>query len=202
MAATRDLVAQKLTKTRFERKKAWNSAERGEQRPDQGEEENSGDEAEGEKVRKYQLYVDGIHGPMSNAELATVFAPYGRVGRLAILAGRFFTFVDLETTRARALAACLEVTGRDFFGNVLRVQFSKRPGQERISQQLRSMAAELPVPTGLVGGAGGEGMATAAEEFAYFSRRDPMEVGQQQYGGGLALTSSSGQLNDDKILPR
>jgi hypothetical protein len=144
------------------------------------------------RVHKYQLYVDGLKQPMSNTDLAAVLAPYGQVGRLAILDERFFTFVDLETTQARAIACCLEVSGREICGNTLRVQFSKKSGQEHVMQLAQAAANARErlqqQPTHSV--AMGRGNA-APEASYYYSRREED-----------LPPAASGQLTDDKILPR
>jgi hypothetical protein len=192
VAATRDLVGKKLTETRWRRNQNWEREARGEM---VGGTENGGggggdedskdlhesSEGEGSRVRTYQLYVDGLKQPMSNAELAAVLAPYGAVGRLAILDERFFTFVDLETTQARAIACCVELTGREICGNTLRVQFSKKRGQERVMQLAQAAAQERAQM------AAASGRGAAAPESSYYSRREDLPAGQ---------------LDDDKILPR
>ena len=213
VAATREMISEKLTQIRWKRKETWDKVERGEMVD--GDEEEGEEGKKEDKIRKYQLYVDGIREPMSIEELGEIFVPYGRVGRLAILDERFFTFVDLETTQARAIDACLEISGREYCGNVLRVQFSKRRGQERITQLAKAaalerlQAANAQIDT-LSAAMGRE------SEYSYFSRRedgqpddDAMAVRVELPQGVRDLimapsTSSSGnlRLDDDSILPR
>ncbi len=226
VAATRQLVAKKLTEHRWKRQQNWKKVDQGEVvggSEDDLEAEEGGEDAEGKrkeaKVRKYQLYVDGIREFMTNAQLAEIFAPYGRVGRLAILEGRFFTFVDLETTPAKAVAACLDISGREYYGNILRVQFSKRRGQERITQLAKAAAVERIKEANLQL----ESMAMAMEasgasgqpESSYFTRREhaepdgavceqPGPVGRVELPEAVKalIMPPAATLDDDKILPR
>ena len=85
-------------------------------------------EAEAERdqpdgVKKFYYYVDGITNPMTKFEVASIFQPYGKVLRALPTDDKYFTFVDLETTEESAIDALLDITGREFFGNTVKVQF-------------------------------------------------------------------------------
>ena len=85
------------------------------------EEELAKDEPGG--VKKFYYYVDGITSPLTKYEVASIFQPYGKVLRALPTEDKYFTFVDLETTEESAIDAFVDITGREFFGNSIRVQF-------------------------------------------------------------------------------
>jgi capsid protein len=131
------------------------------------------------------------------------------VGRLAILEERFFTFVDLETTQSRAIAACLDISGRVYCNNLLRVQFSKRRGQERISQlakeaglkRLQETNQQLDNLSAAMGMVEQQQQQQQQEYSSYYSvEQQRVELPE----GVRALTglTSGARLDDDKIIPR
>jgi hypothetical protein len=129
------------------------------------------------------------------------------VGRLAILEERFFTFVDLETTQSRAIAACLDISGRVYCNNLLRVQFSKRRGQERISQLAKEAGLKRLQETNqqLDNLSAAMGMVEQQQQQQEYSSYYSVEQQRVELPEGVrALTglTSGARLDDDKIIPR
>jgi len=73
------------------------------------------------------LYVGSLPYEVTEDELRELFAEFGPVKAVRVIAGKGFGFVDLpEENAARAVAA---VNGREFKGRVLRVD-EARPRRE------------------------------------------------------------------------
>jgi hypothetical protein len=132
------------------------------------------------------------------------------VGRLAILEERFFTFVDLETTQSRAIAACLDISGRVYCNNLLRVQFSKRRGQERISQlakeaglkRLQETNQQLDNLSAAMGMVEQQKLQQQQQEYSSYYSVEQQRVELPEGVRALTGLTSGARLDDDKIIPR
>ena len=96
----------------------------------------------GSKTRRYYFFVDGLTEPTSPDQISSIFEPYGTSIRTLPTNDKYFTFVDLETTEEEAINAFIDLSGREFFGNVIKVQFRHHKGMDKIAAKARAVALE------------------------------------------------------------
>ena len=85
-------------------------------------------------VREYELFVGGLHQPVSPHHLASLFSSYGKVRKTQLV--KNFGFVGLLTTEALAVAACQQVSGSSCRQNRVSVSFRRGSRFEHLNEKL------------------------------------------------------------------
>ena len=104
--------------------------------------EKQNDSQGNSKTRRFYFFVDGLTEPTTPERISSIFEPYGTSIRTLPTNDKYFTFVDLETTEEEAINAFIDLSGREFFGNVIKVQFRHHKGMDKIAAKARKVALE------------------------------------------------------------
>ena len=168
-------------------------------------------------VREYELFVGGLHQPVSPHHLASLFSSYGKVRKTKLV--KNFGFVGLLTTEDQAVAACQQVSGSSCRQNRVSVSIRRGSRFEHLNEKLEKKtdkssqsndddivilecrepeeATELPVPVPV------SSVASDKESSSDRSLRSDIlqswqarpslsPVNQKQYFDGYNLTSGAG----------
>ena len=84
-------------------------------------------------MRETKLFVGNLEYAVTEGQLEALFAAYGEVRSVTIIAGRGFGFVEMESESATAAISALD--GTEFEGRNLRVNVARektrRPRRDR-----------------------------------------------------------------------
>ena len=107
--------------------------------PARGEREDGYHHRSGERVRdvrEYELFVGGLHLPVSPQDITSLFSDYGQVTKTDLV--KNFAFVRLVSNESLVVAACQELSGRTCRHNKVVVSFRKGSRYQHLNEKLQT----------------------------------------------------------------
>ena len=151
---------------------------------------------DGTSLRKYYLYLDGLTSPREKYEIASLFEPYGKIIKALPNEDKYYTFVDLETTEENAINAVLNVSGIDFFGNALKVQFRKNKGMTKVIEKLTERLKNPNLALNTMNRKRGMDMSVPIEYPSQYTKQSKVDIPDS------VKSLMMPNLDDDSIIPR